>query len=144
MAFRANALLARLDCHRMTAPVIDDPIFKTRVIPRVPMKRGGNPRTLVRSLFISPRTASLSTRATPSLLTAAGASPEAPADSSPRRNDMHELIIRDAKIVDGSGVPAFNGDLAIDKGVITAVGRVTNRGHREIASEWAAGHAGLG
>ncbi|HWM65140.1 MAG TPA: SDR family oxidoreductase [Steroidobacteraceae bacterium] len=40
---RANALLPGWIATEMTAPVIDDPIFKTRVIPRVPMKRWGKP-----------------------------------------------------------------------------------------------------
>jgi N-acyl-D-aspartate/D-glutamate deacylase len=36
---------------------------------------------------------------------------------------MHELSIRGGTIVDGTGAPAFEGDLAIDAGRITAVGR---------------------
>lgn len=47
---------------------------------------------------------------------------------------MHDLIIRDARIVDGSGEPAFNGDIAIDGSVITAVGGRAGRGRREIAA----------
>ena len=35
---------------------------------------------------------------------------------------MHDLVIRNGKIVDGSGKPAFAGDVAIDAGIITAVG----------------------
>ena len=31
---------------------------------------------------------------------------------------MHDLVIRNGRIVDGSGAPAFVGDVAIDAGVI--------------------------
>ena len=36
---------------------------------------------------------------------------------------MHDLVIRNGTIVDGTGAAAFTGDLAVDGGVITAVGR---------------------
>jgi len=45
---------------------------------------------------------------------------------------MHELVIRGGNIVDGTGAPAFIGDLAIDGGVITAVGSIDERGEREV------------
>lgn len=45
---------------------------------------------------------------------------------------MHDLVIRNAKIVDGTGAPAFHGDLAIDGDKVSAVGEVTGRGRREI------------
>ena len=45
---------------------------------------------------------------------------------------MHDLVIRNGIIVDGSGAPAFLGDLAIDGGRITAVGIVTASGRDEI------------
>jgi N-acyl-D-amino-acid deacylase len=35
---------------------------------------------------------------------------------------MHDLVIRNGRIVDGTGAPAFIGDVAIDAGVITSVG----------------------
>ncbi len=35
---------------------------------------------------------------------------------------MHDLVIRNGKIVDGTGKPAFIGDVAIDGGKITSVG----------------------
>jgi N-acyl-D-aspartate/D-glutamate deacylase len=35
---------------------------------------------------------------------------------------MHDLVIRHGKIVDGTGAPAFVGDIAIDGGVIASVG----------------------
>ena len=45
---------------------------------------------------------------------------------------MHDLVIRNGTVVDGSGRPRFDGDVAIDHGVIAAVGAVTSRGRREI------------
>jgi N-acyl-D-aspartate/D-glutamate deacylase len=47
---------------------------------------------------------------------------------------MPDLVIRDAKIIDGTGAPAFNGDIAVTDGVIVEVGKVTARGRREIAA----------
>ena len=35
---------------------------------------------------------------------------------------MHDIVIRGGSIVDGTGSPAFNGDIAVDDGRITAVG----------------------
>lgn len=34
----------------------------------------------------------------------------------------HEIVIKDGRVIDGTGAPAFVGDVAIDHGVITAVG----------------------
>ena len=47
---------------------------------------------------------------------------------------MHELVIRGGTIVDGTGTPSFTGDIAIDAGVITAVGRC-GAGRREIKAD---------
>ena len=35
---------------------------------------------------------------------------------------MHDIVIRGGSIVDGTGAPAFNGDITIDQGRISAVG----------------------
>jgi len=43
-----------------------------------------------------------------------------------------DLVIRNGKIVDGSGLPAFVGDLAIDQGRIARVGNVSESGLTEI------------
>jgi N-acyl-D-aspartate/D-glutamate deacylase len=48
---------------------------------------------------------------------------------------MHDLLIRAGTIVDGSGSPAFTGDVAIDGGRITAVGRVSSRARRTLDAE---------
>ncbi len=48
---------------------------------------------------------------------------------------MHDLLIRAGIIVDGSGAPAFTGDLAIDAGCITAVGRVTGPARRTLDAD---------
>ncbi|MDA0791587.1 MAG: amidohydrolase family protein [Proteobacteria bacterium] len=44
----------------------------------------------------------------------------------------HDLVIRGGQIVDGTGAEPFIGDLAIDNNVITVVGKVTDKGAREI------------
>ena len=45
---------------------------------------------------------------------------------------LHDLVIRNGKIVDGSGKKPFLGDVAIDNGKISAVGIVENPGKKEI------------
>ncbi len=45
---------------------------------------------------------------------------------------MHDLVIRGGTLVDGSGAPRFNGDVAIDAGLITQVGGRAGAGRREL------------
>lgn len=45
---------------------------------------------------------------------------------------MHELVIRNARIVDGTGAPEFHGDVAISGQTITHVGQVDGPARREI------------
>jgi N-acyl-D-aspartate/D-glutamate deacylase len=45
---------------------------------------------------------------------------------------MHDLVIRGGRIVDGTGQPAFEGDIAVDGGRISAVGTVSGQGREEI------------
>jgi len=47
---------------------------------------------------------------------------------------MHDLVIRDGLIVDGTGAPAFRGDLAVEGGRIVSVGGNAGPGKREIAA----------
>ncbi len=47
----------------------------------------------------------------------------------------HEIVIRGGRIVDGTGAEPVQGDLAIDDGLITAVGEVDGRGRQEIDAE---------
>ena len=49
----------------------------------------------------------------------------------------HDIVIRGGEIVDGTGTEAFSGDVAINDGLISAVGKVDGKGEREID---AAGH----
>ncbi|MBM4259679.1 MAG: amidohydrolase family protein [Deltaproteobacteria bacterium] len=48
---------------------------------------------------------------------------------------MYDLVIRNGKIVDGSGSPAFYGDVAITGGKIAAVGGKLGAGRREINAD---------
>ena len=48
---------------------------------------------------------------------------------------MHDLVIRNGKVVDGSGEEAFLGDIAIDGDRITKVGLVEDQGKEEIDAE---------
>lgn len=45
---------------------------------------------------------------------------------------MHDLVIRGGTVVDGTGAPARSADVAIDGGIITAVGENIGPGKREI------------
>lgn len=45
---------------------------------------------------------------------------------------MHDLVVRCGTVVDGSGRPAFQADVAVDADRIVAVGRVRDRGWRTI------------
>ncbi len=47
----------------------------------------------------------------------------------------HELVIRGGHIVDGLGGEPIPGDVAIDDGLITAVGEVSDRGKQELDAE---------
>ena len=42
----------------------------------------------------------------------------------------HDLIIRSGLVVDGNGGEPFAGDVAVDGGLIAAVGKVSGRGRR--------------
>ena len=46
--------------------------------------------------------------------------------------NMHDIVIRDGRIVDGTGVSAFQGDVAIDGDRIVQVGGKAGPGRREV------------
>ena len=48
---------------------------------------------------------------------------------------MHELVVRGGTVVDGTGAAAVTADVAIDGGRITAVGKVDERGERELDAD---------
>jgi N-acyl-D-amino-acid deacylase len=48
---------------------------------------------------------------------------------------MHELVIRGGTVVDGTGAPAVTADVAVDEGRITEVGKVDERGERELDAD---------
>jgi len=48
---------------------------------------------------------------------------------------MHDIVIRNGTIVDGTGAPAFTGDVAIDGGTITQVGGKAGPGKREVQAD---------
>jgi N-acyl-D-aspartate/D-glutamate deacylase len=45
---------------------------------------------------------------------------------------MHDIVIRDGNVVDGTGAPAGVGDIAINNGLITEVGDFVGKGRREV------------
>ncbi|MEQ9642325.1 MAG: amidohydrolase family protein [Alphaproteobacteria bacterium] len=47
---------------------------------------------------------------------------------------MHDLVIRDGLIVDGTGQTAFAGDIAIEDGRVAAIGGKAGPGRREVAA----------
>jgi N-acyl-D-aspartate/D-glutamate deacylase len=47
-------------------------------------------------------------------------------------NNLHDLVIRNGKILDGSGKKSFFGDIAIDDGKITSVGKIKRSGKEEL------------
>lgn len=58
------------------------------------------------------------------LVLSAACAPETAAPEPPHRQD---LVIRDVRIIDGSGNPAFTGHLRVSNGVITGVGDLSVR-----------------
>jgi N-acyl-D-amino-acid deacylase len=45
---------------------------------------------------------------------------------------MYDLVIRGGRVIDGSGMPAFTADVAVQDGRIARIGRVEQSGQREI------------
>ena len=49
--------------------------------------------------------------------------------------NMHDLVIRKGKVIDGSGSPAREADVAVDGETIVAVGEVASPGRVEIDAD---------
>src|SRR5688572_28217966 len=47
----------------------------------------------------------------------------------------HDLIIRNGKVVDGTGAPARMADVAVSGGRITGIGKITGTAKREINAD---------
>ncbi len=47
----------------------------------------------------------------------------------------HDLVFRNGTVIDGTGAARFVGDVAVTHGVITEIGQVDGRGHREIDAD---------
>lgn len=45
---------------------------------------------------------------------------------------MHDLVIRGGTVVDGTGAPRFVADVAVDGGIVSAVGQISAKGREEI------------
>ena len=50
---------------------------------------------------------------------------------------MHDIVIRNGTLIDGSGAPRSVGDIAIDGALITQVGGKAGAGQREINADGA-------
>ncbi len=48
---------------------------------------------------------------------------------------MHDLVIKGGTVVDGTGSASFTGDIALDNGNITAVGKITARAKQTISAD---------
>ena len=48
---------------------------------------------------------------------------------------MNDLVIRGGKIVDGSGADAFEGDIAVNDGRISEIGKALGEAHRTIEAD---------
>ena len=46
----------------------------------------------------------------------------------------HDLVIRGGRVIDGTGAPARNADVAVENGKIVAVGTIAGTGRREISA----------
>lgn len=48
---------------------------------------------------------------------------------------MHDLVIENARIIDGTGAPAYRGSIAVDGGVITAIGTSMGAARERVNAE---------
>ncbi|HLB59388.1 MAG TPA: amidohydrolase family protein, partial [Bdellovibrionota bacterium] len=56
---------------------------------------------------------------------------------------MHDLIIRNSLIIDGTGSPPKEGDIAIDRDRIAAIGKISEKGKQEIDGKGAVATPGF-
>jgi N-acyl-D-amino-acid deacylase len=54
------------------------------------------------------------------------------ADGSERDVSTYDLVIRNGTVVDGSGLGAYRADVAVHDGRVAAIGRIRDRGRREL------------
>lgn len=47
----------------------------------------------------------------------------------------YDLVIKDGRIIDGSGRPAFHGDVAVARGTIVELGRLSGAARRVIEAD---------
>src|SRR6201993_5089201 len=47
----------------------------------------------------------------------------------------YDLLIRNGRIVDGSGMPAFRGDIAVKDGKIAEIGKITGAAERTVDAD---------
>ena len=45
---------------------------------------------------------------------------------------MYDLVLKGGRIYDGSGMPSFNGDVAVAGGEIVEIGRITGGAKRTL------------
>ena len=45
---------------------------------------------------------------------------------------MYDVVVRDARVVDGTGAPAFSADVAVAAGRVAEIGRIDSRGATEV------------
>ena len=43
-----------------------------------------------------------------------------------------DLVVKGGQVVDGTGMPAFTADIAVQAGRVARIGRVTEAAHREL------------
>ena len=55
----------------------------------------------------------------------------------------YDLIIKNGRVIDGSGMPAFRGDVAVTKGKIVAIGKLRDAAARTIDADGLRGRARL-
>jgi N-acyl-D-amino-acid deacylase len=47
----------------------------------------------------------------------------------------YDLVVKNGRVIDGSGIPAFQGDVAVKDGRIVDVGRVTDEAKRTLNAD---------